>query len=105
MESDALGLFAGALTTIAFVPQVLRILRTRSAHDISWLLFGILAVGSVLWLWYGVRVNSMPLMITNVVTLTLQLLIFGLKWRYGRGTREGVVQTAHRVPHTTTEER
>lgn len=101
MESDALGLLAGALTTIAFVPQVLRILRTRSAHDISWLLFGILAVGSALWLWYGVRVSSMPLVITNVITLTLQLLIFGLKWRYGRGTR---ASAAH-ATHTTTEER
>ncbi len=87
MEPDVLGLVAGALTTIAFVPQVLRILRTRSAHDISWLLFGILAVGSAMWLWYGVRVNSLPLVVTNVITLTLQLSIFGLKWRYGRGKR------------------
>jgi MtN3 and saliva related transmembrane protein len=90
MDSDALGLFAGALTTIAFVPQVLRILHTRSAHDISWLLFGILAKESGHWLWYGVRVNSMPLMITNLVTLTLQLLIFCLKLRYCRGKRQGV---------------
>ena len=97
MESDVLGLVAGALTTIAFVPQVLHILRTRSAHDISWLLFGILAVGSAMWLWYGVRVDSLPLMVTNVVTLTLQLLIFGLKWRYGRGPRH--------APHNAMEER
>ena len=97
MESDVLGLVAGALTTIAFVPQVLRILRTRSAHDISWLLFGILAVGSALWLWYGMRVGSFPLVVTNVITLTLQLLIFGLKWRYGRGKRI--------LPHNATEER
>jgi len=96
MDADALGLVAGALTTIAFVPQVLRILRTRSAHDISWLLFGILAVGSALWLWYGVKVNSLPLVATNVITLTLQLLIFGLKWRYGRGER---------IPRNATEER
>lgn len=97
MESEVLGLVAGALTTIAFVPQVLRILRTRSAHDISWLLFGILAVGSALWLWYGMRVGSFPLVVTNVITLTLQLLIFGLKWRYGRGKRI--------LPHNATEER
>lgn len=87
MESDVLGLVAGALTTIAFVPQVLRILRTRSAHDISWLLFGILAVSSAMWLWYGARVGSLPLVVTNVITLTLQLSIFGLKWRYGRCKR------------------
>ena len=42
---DWLGYLAGALTTIAFVPQVLRIVRTRSAHDISWGMFGILSAG------------------------------------------------------------
>lgn len=82
---DALGLLAGALTTIAFVPQVVRILRTRSAYDISWGMFAILAVGSMLWLWYGIRLDSLPLVATNVVTLTLQITIFFLKWRYGRG--------------------
>ena len=81
---DALGYLAGALTTIAFVPQVVRIVRTRSAYDISWWLFGILALGSMLWLWYGIRLASLPLIATNVVTLTLQLAIFWLKWRYGR---------------------
>jgi MtN3 and saliva related transmembrane protein len=84
---DAIGLAAGVLTTIAFVPQLLRILRTRSAYDVSWLMFTILSIGSVLWLWYGIRLDSLPLVATNVVTLTLQLSIFFLKWRYGRGVR------------------
>ena len=81
---DSLGLVAGALTTVAFVPQIVRILRTRRAYDISWWLFGILAAGSTLWLWYGIRLESLPLIVTNVVTLSLQLAIFWLKWRYGR---------------------
>ena len=45
IPQDALGFAAGALTTIAFVPQVYRIVKTRSAHDISWLMFGIFSVG------------------------------------------------------------
>ena len=93
MESagrDVLGLVAGALTTVAFVPQVVRILRTRSAYDISWLLFGILAVGSALWLCYGIALNSVPLIATNVATLSLQLVIFALKFRYGRGSRRAL---------------
>jgi MtN3 and saliva related transmembrane protein len=84
---DPLGLVAGALTTFAFVPQVVRIVRTRSAYDISWWLFGILAAGSALWLWYGIRLASLPLIATNVVCLSLQLAIFFLKWRYGRRPR------------------
>jgi MtN3 and saliva related transmembrane protein len=112
---DSLGLAAGALTTVAFVPQIVRILATRSpdegpsrggrapsgggaqrfggvhhAYDISWWLFGILAAGSVLWLWYGIRLESLPLIATNVVTLSLQLAIFWLKWRYGRVPRGAI---------------
>ncbi len=84
---DPLGLVAGALTTFAFVPQVVRIVRTRSAYDISWWLFGILAAGSALWLWYGIELRALPLIVTNVATLSLQLAIFWLKWRYGRAPR------------------
>ena len=86
-DADTIGLVAGVLTTIAFVPQVVRIVRTRSAYDISWVMFGILALGSALWLWYGIALRSRPLILTNVVTLSLQLAIFYLKWRYGRGDR------------------
>jgi uncharacterized protein with PQ loop repeat len=68
---DVLGLVAGA----------------RSAYDISWGLFGILAIGSALWLCYGIALNSVPLIATNIATLSLQLAIFALKFRYGRGER------------------
>jgi MtN3 and saliva related transmembrane protein len=90
---DPLGLAAGVLTTVAFIPQLLRIVRTRSAYDISWWLFGILSAGSVLWLWYGIRLGSLPLVATNVATLSLQLAIFVLKWRYGR--RPAPVRAEH----------
>ena len=81
---DALGLFAGALTTIAFVPQVVRIVKTRSAHDISWGMFSLFSVGIALWLWYGIRLAALPLIASNIVTLVLALVILFLKWRYGR---------------------
>ena len=84
VNHDALGLAAGALTTIAFVPQIVRIARSRSAHDISWWLFIMLAAGSMLWLWYGVSVESLPLIATNVIALVLQFTLFFLKWRFGR---------------------
>ena len=81
---DALGFAAGTLTTIAFVPQLLRIIKSRSAHDISWWMFGIFSFGVVLWLWYGIRAEALPLIIANVVTLVLAAAILILKWRYGR---------------------
>jgi MtN3 and saliva related transmembrane protein len=84
IPQDALGFAAGALTTIAFVPQVYRIVKTRSAHDISWLMFGIFSVGIVLWLWYGIRAGALPLIAANLVTLCLAVTVLFLKWRYGR---------------------
>ena len=84
---DLLGLAAGSLTTIAFVPQIVRIVRTRSAHDISWWMFGIFCTGIALWLWYGIRIDALPLIVANVVTLVLALAILVLKWRYGRDPR------------------
>jgi len=81
---DLLGLAAGSLTTVAFVPQIFRIVKTRSAHDISWWMFGIFCTGIALWLWYGIRLDALPLILANVVTLVLALTILFLKWRYGR---------------------
>jgi len=80
---DVLGYLAGALTTIAFVPQVVHIVRTRSAHDVSWGMFAILSIGVALWLWYGIRLASLPLIAANGVTLALVLSILVLKLRYG----------------------
>ena len=80
--ADAIGFAAATMTTVSFVPQVLRIVRTRSAHDISWWMFGILIAGVALWLWYGIRVNALPVILANAVTLALAVAIVLLKRRY-----------------------
>ena len=81
---DAVGFAAATMTTVAFVPQVLRIVRTRSAHDISWWMFGIISLAAALWLGYGLLLGALPVVIANVVTLALAATILALKWRYGR---------------------
>jgi MtN3 and saliva related transmembrane protein len=95
IPNDVLGFAAGALTTIAFFPQLLRIAATRSADDISWWMFGLFSVGIALWLWYGIRVDAMPLIIANVVTMAQALAILVLKWHYGRDieTDDGAFDT------------
>ena len=80
---DVIGYLAGALTTIAFVPQVLHILRKRSAQDISWGMFSLFGLGVALWLWYGIRLASVPLIVANGITLSLVLMILILKLHYG----------------------
>jgi len=81
---DVTGFAAATLSTVAIVPQVLRIVRTRSAHDISWWMFGIISLAAALWLGYGLLLGALPVILANAVTLMLAAAILVLKWRYGR---------------------
>ena len=80
--SDVLGLVAGTLTTAAFVPQVVKIWRTRSTHDISLGMFSLFNAGLLLWLGYGILIGSVPIVVSNLVTLVLALTILFFKLRY-----------------------
>lgn len=82
--AEVLGMIAGTLTTIAFVPQVLRIYRTKSARDVSYLTFGIYSIGVTLWLIYGLVIQSAALIAANLVTLLLAATVLALKARYHR---------------------
>ena len=80
--TEQLGLVAGALTTFAFIPQVLKIWRSKQANDISLTTFAIFSGGVALWLIYGLRVGSWPIILANGVTLVLALFILLLKWHF-----------------------
>lgn len=82
MLPDMLGMIAGTLTTIAFIPQVVKTWRTKSTHDISYGMFVLFSIGLLTWLVYGLMIDSLPIIISNVVTLVLALVILGLKFRY-----------------------
>lgn len=79
-----LGLIAGACTTIAFLPQVLKTWKSRSAKDLSLSMFSIFSVGVALWLVYGFMVQDIPVIAANLVTLMLAftLLVFKLKYKH-----------------------
>jgi MtN3 and saliva related transmembrane protein len=77
------GMIAGVLTTVAFLPQVLRTWRTRSTADISLVMFLIYVTGIVLWLVYGLMLNDLPLIASNAVTLVFSGTILALKLRHG----------------------
>ncbi len=79
---NLLGMIAGALTTAAFVPQVVKTWRTRSTHDISLGMFALFSSGLVLWLVYGVMIGSLPIVVSNIITLALALTILYFKLRY-----------------------
>ena len=78
---EILGAVAGTLTTVAFLPQVVRIWRRRSARDLSLAWIVTFTSGVALWLAYGIALASRPILIANAVTLGLMLLILYFKLR------------------------
>mgnify|MGYP001300860699 CR=1 FL=1 len=69
------GLIAGICTTISFLPQVLKIWKTKSVNDISLVMFVIFTFGVANWLIYGLIIKELPVILANAATLLLCLLI------------------------------
>ena len=84
-----IGMLAGTLTTIAFLPQVLKTWRTHSAEDISSGMLLLFSFGLVLWLIYGAAIDSLPIIIANLVTLLLTFAILIMKWRFAASHGNG----------------
>ncbi len=78
-----IGSLAAALTTISYLPQVARTLRTRETKDISLWMYVILSAGLCLWFIYGILLNELPIIIANGVTFVLSLTILALKIKHG----------------------
>ncbi|MFZ0662102.1 MAG: SemiSWEET transporter [Acidobacteriaceae bacterium] len=81
---NLVGTAAAVCTTIAFVPQLVRVYRLKTARDISFAMFLVFSVGELLWLIYGIFIHSLPVILANAVTLGLALAILSLKARYDR---------------------
>jgi MtN3 and saliva related transmembrane protein len=80
--TTTLGIIAGILTTIAYLPQLLKTWKSKSANDLSWSMLIVLCIGIILWLIYGFSVQDIPIIAANVVTLLLAAIILILKIRY-----------------------
>jgi len=80
---NALGYVAAALTTIAFVPQAMKVIRSRDTGAISLWMYVTFTVGIALWFAYGVLLNAWPIILSNAVTFGLAASILALKLRHG----------------------
>ena len=76
------GFIAGMLTTVAFVPQVIRSWRLKETRDISLSMLVLYASGVFLWFVYGYWLNAAPIIAANGVSLVLILVLLGIKLRY-----------------------
>ena len=82
MYAELLGYIAACCTTIAFVPQVMKTYRSKSAEGLSLGMFLLFTSGIILWLIYGIMINEYPIIIANLVTLVLATILIYFKLRY-----------------------
>ena len=80
---ELIGIIAGMLTTIAFLPQAIKIWRSKSARDVSLAMFVCFCAGIILWVIYGFMLGAFPVILANVVTLCIAATILVFKIRYG----------------------
>lgn len=80
---DLVGYAAAALTSLAFVPQAIKTIRTRDTRAISLWMYVAFTAGVALWWLYGIELHSWPVKLANAVTFTLSATVLALKIRYG----------------------
>jgi MtN3 and saliva related transmembrane protein len=74
---------AAILTTLAFVPQALHIIRYKETRAISLQMYVVFAIGVAFWLVFGVMIMNWPMIVANTITLGLAVAILAMKLRYG----------------------
>jgi len=76
------GYIAGTLTTVSFVPQVIRAWKLRETRDLSLAMLVLFALGVCLWTVYGIWLDSLPIIAANLISLVLILFLLWLKLKY-----------------------
>ena len=79
MHSEILGYIAAFLTTAAFLPQTIKKIKSRDTASISLAMYVMFTTGIVLWLGYAILIESMPMIIANIITFVLSATILLLK--------------------------
>ena len=80
--TQIIGFSAAGITSIAFVPQLIKTWKTKSTEDVSILMLSMFILGIFLWIIYGLRIKELPIVIANSVTLILNLGILFIKITY-----------------------
>ena len=75
MNKDIFGYLAAILTTAAFLPQLIKTLKTKKADDVSLITLIMFIIGVFSWIIYGYKIASKPILIANLITLILNLSI------------------------------
>ena len=79
---NVIGGIAGTFTTIAFFPQVIKVVKTRSTKDLSLVMFIIFCIGVFLWIIFGILLGSVPIILANLITWICSIIILCYKIKY-----------------------
>jgi len=77
MDENVLGIVAGALTSVAMIPQLIKVIRDKNVEDLSLVMILVLITGLSLWVWYGLLRDELPIILSNAfaVLVNVTLLI------------------------------
>lgn len=82
INPEIIGFIAGGLSSALFIPQIIKILREKSAEEISLLTCIIGIVSSSLWLWYGILQDHISMMVTNSIAVAATAVLVVLRLIY-----------------------
>ena len=85
-KNDLIGFIAAVSTTFAFLPQVIKVWKTKQTKDLSLRMYTIMFIGICLWFVYGLRINSLSIILANIVTgvLVFTILVFIVRGKNGK---------------------
>tara|TARA_Y100000589_G_C26613321_1_gene411152 strand:- start:122 stop:388 length:267 start_codon:yes stop_codon:yes gene_type:complete len=83
-DVEFFGYFAAILTTLAFLPQLIKTIKTKKAEDVSSITLIMFLTGVLSWIIYGYKISSNPILIANIITFLLNLLILIFKIIFSR---------------------
>lgn len=84
MSIGLVGFIAGAVVTLSYIPQIVRVFRLKSSHEISLPFTALLLTGICLWLAYGIVKRDVPIILWNAVGAIQAALLLYAKLKYGR---------------------
>lgn len=75
MDIEVLGLVAGGITSVAMMPQLIKVIKEKNAEDISVVMLLVLITGLSLWVWYGILQNELPIILSNSFSVLVNIIL------------------------------
>lgn len=83
MDKEVIGILAGILTAASLIPQFIKSIQEKKV-DVSALMFMLLIGGNGLWIWYGIQLEALPIIITNAFSLLMDIIMLFLSFWFGK---------------------